>query len=215
MDGRYVSFNHSASFEQGFEFGEDDGANGHHDVDPGLVILELRERIVDLEAELHRLRAQVASQRALLQELQSRELLLLNEDGRHEDNGRQGGHDHPLLAAARSGDERMVSVLLEGGADARVSHDAPLLAACQHGHVGVAELLLDAGADVDVDHGSPLLWAVRRGDAPLCETLLARGATVDVLRGCPLKLAVACRHHTVAGLLMRHGAARGDREAER
>ncbi|XP_074082878.1 ankyrin repeat- and BTB/POZ domain-containing protein 3 isoform X3 [Macrotis lagotis] len=106
----------------------------------------------------------------------------------------------PLMYACVRGDEAMVQMLLDAGADLNVEvistphkypsvhpetrHWTALTFAVLHGHIPVVQLLLDAGAKVEgsLDHGeenyseTPLQLAAAVGNFELVSLLLERGA---------------------------------------
>uniref|UniRef100_A0A8C4MUC7 Ankyrin repeat- and BTB/POZ domain-containing protein 3 n=1 Tax=Equus asinus asinus TaxID=83772 RepID=A0A8C4MUC7_EQUAS len=104
----------------------------------------------------------------------------------------------PLMYACVRGDEAMVQMLLDAGADLNVvstphkypsvhpetRHWTALTFAVLHGHIPVVQLLLDAGAKVEgsVEHGeenyseTPLQLAAAVGNFELVSLLLERGA---------------------------------------
>ncbi|ELR57830.1 Ankyrin repeat and BTB/POZ domain-containing protein BTBD11, partial [Bos mutus] len=106
----------------------------------------------------------------------------------------------PLMYACVRGDEAMVQMLLDAGADLNVEvvstphkypsvhpetrHWTALTFAVLHGHIPVVQLLLDAGAKVEgsVEHGeenyseTPLQLAAAVGNFELVSLLLERGA---------------------------------------
>ena len=107
----------------------------------------------------------------------------LNVDGRDD----QGGT--PLHVAADLGKERMVELLLRGGADVNargVSHGNALQLAVVNGHITVTELLLKNGADVNAQSGyysTALQAAANRGHIKLVELLLKNGANINAQGG--------------------------------
>ncbi|XP_041337631.1 ankyrin repeat and BTB/POZ domain-containing protein BTBD11 isoform X1 [Pyrgilauda ruficollis] len=106
----------------------------------------------------------------------------------------------PLMYACVRGDEAMVQMLLDAGADLNAEvvstahkypsvhpetrHWTALTFAVLHGHIPVVQLLLDAGAKVEgsLDHGeenyseTPLQLAAAAGNFELVSLLLERGA---------------------------------------
>lgn len=88
----------------------------------------------------------------------------------------------PLMAAADSGQEAAVSVLLELGADVKsqdASGDTALHIACRRNKVQIVKGLLAAGADpnaLSVEGGTPLLAAGYFGSGELMDLLLSSGA---------------------------------------
>uniref|UniRef100_A0A8C2I0X1 BTB (POZ) domain containing 11a n=1 Tax=Cyprinus carpio TaxID=7962 RepID=A0A8C2I0X1_CYPCA len=116
----------------------------------------------------------------------------------------------PLMYACVRGDEAMVQMLLDAGADINSEHPSvypdtrqgtPLTFAVSHGHVPVVQLLLDARANVEgaIQDGTenytetPLQLASAAGNFELVSLLLARGA--DPLIG------TACRSGLSSGPL--------------
>uniref|UniRef100_A0A8C1VCD0 BTB (POZ) domain containing 11a n=1 Tax=Cyprinus carpio TaxID=7962 RepID=A0A8C1VCD0_CYPCA len=99
----------------------------------------------------------------------------------------------PLMYACVRGDEAMVQMLLDAGADINSEHPSvypdtrqgtPLTFAVSHGHVPVVQLLLDARANVEgaIQDGTenytetPLQLASAAGNFELVSLLLERGA---------------------------------------
>jgi ankyrin repeat protein len=127
--------------------------------------------------------------------------------GRHTANtgdGSLGEGSTPLMRAAKSGDAAMIKVLLEGGADARLTQKdgtaALMIAASGRGqrtYAGTASvgtpatdedaleavtLLLNAPVDVNAANGNgqtALHGAAARGFDPLVTLLVAKGARLD------------------------------------
>ena len=91
----------------------------------------------------------------------------------------------PLHLAARFGDERAVTELLQASASPDVEvaghlHETPLMQAARDGYVGIGRRLLRAGARVDrVDAAgeTALSWAVRAGETEYARMLLDAGAS--------------------------------------
>ncbi len=92
-----------------------------------------------------------------------------------------------LIRAARAGRERVVQVLLEGGATVDVAHEenewTPLIAATQaKGNLPVLRLLLASGAQVDArdaEGHTPLIHAAAHKHLEQVEALLTAGADVN------------------------------------
>ncbi|WP_442890393.1 TonB family protein [Congregicoccus parvus] len=88
----------------------------------------------------------------------------------------------PLHAAALSGHERVVRVLLEKGVDANrapTGNEPVLLTAARRGHHDVVAMLLEGGALVDARTASgstALHFAAQQNSTELATVLLARGA---------------------------------------
>lgn len=115
-----------------------------------------------------------------------------------------------LYIAARHGDERRATQLIERGAPADEANEhgvTPLHAAARYGNVGVMRLLLDAGAEVnaaDCDGYTPLHWAVRNGSQLGIRALLDGGADAGLRdRGglCPEDVARVRGDHRSAEML--------------
>jgi hypothetical protein len=98
--------------------------------------------------------------------------------------------DHTLLDwAVNDGNEGMVKVLLEDGADIKVANvkgHTPLHWASSKKHVEVIKLLLEKGADINVAdlHGcfTPLNWASDSALPNVVKLLLEKGANINVDR---------------------------------
>jgi ankyrin repeat protein len=86
-----------------------------------------------------------------------------------------------LTASAYDGTIRIVTALLECGADLHSSDGWPLQAAAAEGHADVVEFLLDRGADVNrhaekFENGTAIMAACEAGNVQIVELLLKRGA---------------------------------------
>src|SRR3989339_1376240 len=89
------------------------------------------------------------------------------------------GIDEDLIQAAKNGDIKTVTELLELGADIHVqdwhgNDDAPIGMAAQYGHTETVRLLLDRGANID----HVLIFSSSHGHIDTVKLLLARGANV-------------------------------------
>lgn len=122
----------------------------------------------------------------------------------------RGGGTIVLRVAAEHGNERIVRLLVERGAQPDLSGEdcwTPLQAAISHGHIGIARFLLANGANPNVslwDGWTPLHTAAGSGNEEMTKLLLAHGA--DALapneKGqTPLDRAVDNDHKTIARLL--------------
>jgi cytohesin len=118
-----------------------------------------------------------------------------------------------LIPAARSGNVKEVSRLLDAGADANArgsNGDTPLFYASRH--KDVAELLIARGADVnavDSDGNTSLHVAAYSGNLELVDLLIAKGANRCIANRdglTPLLLAVNRWNKDVAVLLIEKGA---------
>ena len=98
------------------------------------------------------------------------------------------GHEEdrtPLSWAAENGNEIMVKLLLEKGAEVNVKDtecgQTPLSLAARRGHEAVAKLLLKKGAEMDIEDDScrtPLSWAAGNGYEAVVKLLLENGAEI-------------------------------------
>ena len=120
-----------------------------------------------------------------------------------------------LHCAAELGHDRILSALLEGGADKDAvdqKGDTPLIKAVCYRHFRVMEVLLAAGADLTIhnDEGrTPLHYAVYRQDGEMVLALLRGGAAVDAvdeMGDSPLHAAAGQRDLTVVEILVASGA---------
>ncbi|KAK7938792.1 hypothetical protein WMY93_002118 [Mugilogobius chulae] len=129
----------------------------------------------------------------------------------------------PLLLAAYEGNEDIVELLLEAGADVDETAGAdgelqsaaavtPLLAAAAMGHMGTVSKLLFWGADVDAidsEGRTALCLAAARGSVEVVRALLDRGLDEnhkDDLGWTPLHAAACEGHKAVCGVLMEQGS---------
>jgi len=126
-----------------------------------------------------------------------------------------------LANACRYGNEELVRLLLENGADARareasgsylmLGRTALHLAALQ-GNVEIARLLIQCGASVNeiyTGYRTPLHEAASRGNSAIAMLLLQKGAPVDACdesRYRPLHAACMAGSYDVARLLLQRGA---------
>ncbi|MDX1431359.1 MAG: ankyrin repeat domain-containing protein [Gammaproteobacteria bacterium] len=122
----------------------------------------------------------------------------------------------PLIVAALAGDEDMVVLLVDNGADPR-GRDAKgftaLHAAAHMGRVDVVEVLLARDVQLDdqknVSRMTPLHLAAERDHRAVAEILLEHGATLGLKTEAghtPLFLASLKGHDDMVRLLRRHGA---------
>ncbi len=96
-----------------------------------------------------------------------------------------GASQPPLFLAVSAGNEEMIRLLLESGAEIEgtnfMQHTALCLAA-KDGAGGAVELLLAKGADIEAKDKAkctPLWWAAFQGHADVITTLLGHGASRD------------------------------------
>ncbi|WQF78469.1 Putative NACHT nucleoside triphosphatase, P-loop containing nucleoside triphosphate hydrolase [Colletotrichum destructivum] len=104
-----------------------------------------------------------------------------------------------LHLAAESGDNTIVELLLQKGADVQGQDESgrsPLCMASARGHLRIAETLLGEGADINHadSHGRNPLWrSIHAGHPHVVQLLLDKGANVHCvyIKGCrPLHLAI-------------------------
>lgn len=128
----------------------------------------------------------------------------------------------PLIAAAMAGNQEIVSILLQAGADIELqSHPFPastnpLMAAAKAGYIDVVRQLLDAGADLNAKNKGfeggrmqPLHFAASGGRAAVAKLLLDRGAKLHAKtadRETPLHLAARSGNLETVQLLLDAGA---------
>ena len=126
-----------------------------------------------------------------------------------------------LADACRDGNERLVRLLLENGADAQARETAEsylmlgrtaLHLAALQGNVEIARLLIQCGASVNeiyTGYRTPLHEAASRGHSAITMLLLQKGAPVDACdesRYRPLHAACMAGSYDVARLLLQRGA---------
>jgi ankyrin repeat protein len=94
-----------------------------------------------------------------------------------------------LFAAARVGDENVLRILLDRGADVNslsrppyaTATESVLMVAAQYGHIDCVELLLERGADVQFtsEYGNALHYAGLKNRSAIARLLLDRGIKVN------------------------------------
>jgi hypothetical protein len=123
----------------------------------------------------------------------------------------------PLHIAAANGDQDIVELLIDAGADLNAvssagfqDHVVPLYEAAFNGHKDIVELLLDKGADIN-GQGTALHAAVNQNHKDIVELLIQRGADVNSLQTysglTPLDLAM---DEDIENLLLDAGAKHAD-----
>jgi len=119
----------------------------------------------------------------------------------------------PLRKAARSGSDRMVSLLLKRKADPKMQNQQALVTACAWGHRLVVQLLIDHKSDLGSDElnweQSPLALAAQYGHVHICRALLNGHANVnyvDELGNDPLIVAWNYNQEEIVFFLVERGA---------
>ncbi|KAK4560770.1 hypothetical protein LTR86_005349 [Recurvomyces mirabilis] len=121
----------------------------------------------------------------------------------------------PLQAAAKCGNEVIVRLLLDHGADVNAQggeHVRSLYTAAAEGHDEIVRLLLEHGAEVDSqgpENGNALYAAVYGGHKGVVRLLLAHGANPnfgDGDYGSPINLATYFNHVDIVSTLLDSGA---------
>jgi hypothetical protein len=132
-------------------------------------------------------------------------------------NARGGMHETPIHAAVNPGHVKILSLLIEHGADMEgksrtINGGTPLNRAAWYGRLEVGQCLLDRGANIDgrdSDGHTPLIHAVLEGHVEFARMLLEHGAAVDA-RGShdrtSLHWAIQREKPQLVQLLLEHGA---------
>ncbi len=84
----------------------------------------------------------------------------------------------PLSLACQNGNEQLVALVLEAGADPNAGIEPPLLTAARTGRPGPMKALIARGAKVDAGSPTALMGAAAEGHAEAVALLLASGADV-------------------------------------
>jgi tetratricopeptide (TPR) repeat protein len=132
-------------------------------------------------------------------------------------NNARADVEYPLRAAARRGDVKEMTQLLDDGAAADQGNQdgaTPLYAACEEGHVDAAKLLVHRGADVhrvDSNNCTLLLVACAYGHIEIAKLLLDSGAVSDLDRAdndgdTPMSCATQGGHTAIVDLLSQYNA---------
>ncbi|KAK8147549.1 hypothetical protein G3M48_001448 [Beauveria asiatica] len=120
-----------------------------------------------------------------------------------------------LAASCNAGHTEIVAMLLDAGADLRMTNNkgwTPLNFAAEKGYVEVVKLLFENGADVTVASSNgwtPLHAASVKGHTEVVKLLLANGANVSIANSdgwTPLNAAAYSGHTEVVKLLLANGA---------
>jgi ankyrin repeat protein len=151
--------------------------------------------------------------------------LILQAGANPNDRDRSNGTT-ALMVAAGHGNEELVELLLQQGANAKAVNaygENALHYAAWRGNAAIAQRLISEGANVNPTHHlgrTPLMFAVRRGSLPIVKLLLAQGANINaasretfvephrVRYGYQwvLEHAIATNHLDIATLLKQRGA---------
>jgi len=125
-------------------------------------------------------------------------------------------YGYPLIAAVRSGNEKVVTLLLNAGAEVDVkvtpSGMTALMYAAMFGSTETIKLLLNGGAFVkeqDITDCTALHFAATRGELEAIHLLLNNGADVNVnsgIYGCPLHSTARGGNPAAVSLLLQNGA---------
>ena len=117
----------------------------------------------------------------------------------------------PLHNAALSGDERIVKLLIEKGANVNAEKEhgwTPLLLATKNGHIDTIKALLDKDADVNAktnEGNTPLHFALKNNNLEIVNALLGKKATVKAEtedKYTPLHLAVENGNLEIVNVLL-------------
>lgn len=142
-----------------------------------------------------------------IKRLLSRDAFYLNLDDRF---GKTG-----LMRSSYTGQEEVVSVLLEAGANVHLKDDSghtALILASSQNHIRISQLLLLTGADInkaDLIGITPLMHASNSGNEDLVKLLLQAGSSVhlqDLLGRTSLFFAFAGNHNSTGEMLLDFGA---------
>lgn len=101
-------------------------------------------------------------------------------------NTQDTGHTYPLTWASLNGHEKIVSILIEYGADVNTQggvYGTALQAACRHGHERIVQMLIDSGADIDARAGvlGNALQAARWGGYDKIVQILLDHGSLDLV----------------------------------
>ena len=116
------------------------------------------------------------------------------------------GLDEDLIDAAKNGDIKSVTELLDRSANIHAWRDRTLRKATKNGHTEVVKLLLDCKANIHADHDAPLRWAAKNGHTEIVRLLLDRSADIHFENDAPLRDAAENGHTEIVRLLLDHNA---------
>jgi ankyrin repeat protein len=124
-------------------------------------------------------------------------------------------HGNPLYIASKKGNSKIVTLLVERGANVNACNyyqQTALHSAAYQGGVNMVQLLLDQGGDVHARNQigeTALHFSARRGDLKAIAMLLDRGADIDAwceVDGSALFIAWTWGHIDAVALLIERGA---------
>jgi ankyrin repeat protein len=131
-------------------------------------------------------------------------------------NAQGGRYGNALQAASRRGNEAIVRLLLEKGANVNAQggeYGNALCAASSGGYIAIVALLLKKGAEINTEdrhYGNPLQEASGRGHENVVALLLENGANVNAQGGpiynSALQAASGGGHKAIVTLLLEKGA---------
>lgn len=120
------------------------------------------------------------------------------------------GSDQPIHGAAARGHDKVVQLLLAGGAkQVRGEYGFPLHYAARGGFLKVAQMLIDHGANIHACAylGTPIGSALDSGNTHMVRFLIEQGASLDLHMSSELALYYAARddQETIVRLLVEYG----------
>ena len=129
----------------------------------------------------------------------------------------------PLIIAVEDGNENIIKLLLEHGADihqTNQNHETALMTALSIDNINIIKLFFDHGKSINLEHGksinlentygyTPLMLAVSNGNEEAIKLLLDNGADINQLNQngmTPLMLAVSNDNEEAMEMLLERGA---------
>ena len=118
----------------------------------------------------------------------------------------------PLEYAIKKGNQEMVKILIENGADINTINkkgDTPLTYAIQKGSKKMTRVLIEQGADINAmgkDGYTPLTYAIQKGNKEIMKMLLESGVDVnkkDGIGNTPISLAIKKGKFSISYLLIK------------
>ena len=129
----------------------------------------------------------------------------------------------PLCAAAHSGQDAVIPILLKHGAKIDYNNGLPLVIVARENHLSTVELLLKSGANIharDVTQGetyTALMAAAERMNFSIVECLVRHGASVNIEDGngdTALDYADLMNFDNIVAFLKKHGGKPGSHKKE-